>query len=64
MKLQSNFAEIAFRRGYSPVALLRIFGAPFPENTSGRLLLLFYFVVNPRGKIRIQLDISLWSVKR
>ena len=41
MKLQSNFVEIALRRGYSQVGFLRIFGAPFPENTSGWLFLLF-----------------------
>ena len=35
VKLQSNFVEIALWRGCSPVALLHIFGTPFPENTSG-----------------------------
>ena len=37
--LSSNFIEIAFRHGCSPVHLLHIFRIPFPENTSGRLLL-------------------------
>ena len=41
MKLQGNFVEITLRRGCSPVGLLRIFGAPFPESTSGRLLLCY-----------------------
>ena len=35
----SNFIEIAFRHGYSPVNLLHIFKTPFPKNTSGRVLL-------------------------
>ena len=68
MKLQSNFAEIALWHGCSTMALLRIFGATFPKNVSGGLLLLFLlffcFVINPRGEIRIQLDVSLWSLER
>ena len=43
MKLQSNLVEIGLWCGCSPVGFLRIFGVTFPENTSGRLLLLFYF---------------------
>ena len=39
IKLQSNFIEIALRHGYSPVNLRHIFGAIFPKNTSGWLLL-------------------------
>ena len=39
IKLQSNFIEITLRHGCSPVSLLHIFGAPFPKNTSGGLLL-------------------------
>ena len=35
----SNFIEIAFRHGYSPVNLLHIFKTPFPKNTSERVLL-------------------------
>ena len=31
--------EITLRRGYSPANLLHIFRTPFPENTSGELLL-------------------------
>ena len=31
--LQSNFIEIALRHGCSPVILLHIFIAPFPQNT-------------------------------
>ena len=40
-KLQSTFIEIALRHGYSPVNLLHIFRAPFQQNTSEWLLLLF-----------------------
>ena len=36
---QSNFIEITPRHGCSPVNLLHIFRTPFPNNTSGRLLL-------------------------
>ena len=39
-KVASNFIEIALRHGCSPVDLLHIFRAPFPKNTSGRLLLI------------------------
>ena len=37
IKLQSNFIEITFRHGCSPVNLLHIFKAPFPKNNSGGL---------------------------
>ena len=37
--LQSNFIEIALWHWCSPTNLLHIFRAPFPKNTSGRLLL-------------------------
>ena len=36
---KSNFIEIAFRHGCSPVNLLHIFRTPFLKNISGRLLL-------------------------
>ena len=39
MPLQSNFIEITFRLGCSPINFLLIFRTPFPENTSGGLLL-------------------------
>ena len=39
IKLLCNFIEIALRHGCSPVNLRYIFRAPFPKNTSGRLLL-------------------------
>ena len=39
VKLQSNFFEITFRHGRSPVNLLYIFRSPVPKNTSRRLLL-------------------------
>ena len=38
IKLHSNFIEITFRHGYSPVNLLHIFRAPFLKNTFGQLL--------------------------
>ena len=38
IKLQSNFLEITLRHRYSLVNLLHSFGAPFPKNTSRRLL--------------------------
>ena len=40
--LQSNFNEIAFRHGCSPVNLLHIFRTPFPKNTSWGLFLQKY----------------------
>ena len=36
--MQSNFIEIAFPHGCSPVNLLHLFRTPFPKNTSGGLL--------------------------
>ena len=39
IKLLHNFFEIALRHGCSSVNLLHIFRAPFPKNTSGRLLI-------------------------
>ena len=39
INLQSNPTEIALRHECPPVNLLYIFRTPFPENTSGRLLL-------------------------
>ena len=39
IKLLHNFFEIALLHGCSSVNLLHIFRAPFPKNTSGRLLL-------------------------
>ena len=39
IKLQSNFIEITFRHGCSPVNLLHIFRTPLPKNTSGWTLL-------------------------
>ena len=37
--MQSNFIEMAFRHGCSPVNLLHIFRIAFPRNSSGWLLL-------------------------
>ena len=42
IKLQSNFIEITFRHGCSPVNLLHIFKTPFPKNTSEWLLLPYF----------------------
>ena len=44
-KLQSNFIEITFRHGCSPVDLQHIFRTPFPRNTSRWLLLTFWKVL-------------------
>ena len=38
--MSSNFIEIIFRHGCSPVNLLHIFRTPFPRNTSMWLLLI------------------------
>ena len=38
-KLQSNFIEITFQHGCSPVNLMHIFRTPYPKNTCGWLLL-------------------------
>ena len=40
--LQSNFIEITLRHGWSPPNLLHILRTPFLNNSSGRLLLLFF----------------------
>ena len=40
LKFQSNFIEIKFWHGCSPVNLMHIFRTPFPKNTYGRLLLI------------------------
>ena len=47
-KLQTNFIEIALRRGCSPVNLLHIFRTTFPKNTSGRLLLRVVYIACPK----------------
>ena len=39
IKLRNSFIEIKIRHGCSPVNLLHILRTPFPENTSGWLLL-------------------------
>ena len=44
MELRSGFIEIMLRCGCSSVGLLRIFRAPFPESTSGKLLLSLSFL--------------------
>ena len=43
IKLLCNFVEITLRHGCSPVKLLHIIRTLFPKNTSGGLLLNFYF---------------------
>ena len=47
LQLFCSFIGITFRHGCSPVKLLHIFKTPFPNNTSGGLLLLgvFHFLV-------------------
>ena len=40
IKLLCNFIEITLWHSCSPVNLLHILRTPFPENTSGRLLLM------------------------
>ena len=49
IKLQSNFIEIAFHDGCSPVNWPHIFRTPFPRSTSGWLLL--FKAQNFRGMI-------------
>ena len=43
MELQSDFIEIMLRCGHFSVGLLHIFGVPFPESASGKLLLSLSF---------------------
>ena len=43
MELRSGFVKIMLRRGCSSVGLLHIFGVPFPERTSGKLLVSLSF---------------------
>ena len=40
--LEKTHAEGDFNKEYSPVSLLHIFRTPFPTNTCGELLLVFY----------------------
>ena len=51
VKLQSNIIEIALRHGCSPLHLLHIFRTPFPKNTSGGLLMLFFPYQNSTMKL-------------
>ena len=44
IKLQSNFIEITFRHGCSPVTFLHIFRTPFHKNVFGVLLLYYLFL--------------------
>ena len=47
IRLLCNFIEITLWHGCSPVNLLNIFRTPFLKSTSGRLLLIFvYMMVN------------------
>ena len=46
IKFLENFVEMALRHGCSPVNLLHIFRIPFPNNTSGRLLLLILTTIS------------------
>ena len=45
IKLLCNFIDIALQHGCSSVNLLHIFRTPFLKNTSGRLLLMFGWVL-------------------
>ena len=45
-KVASSFIEMAFQHGCSPINLLHIFRTPFPQKTSGWLLL-----KSPKNKI-------------
>ena len=51
VKLQSNIIEIALRHGCSSLHLLHIFRTPFPKNTSGGLLMLFFPYQNSTMKL-------------
>ena len=51
VKLQSNIIEIALRHRCSPLHLLHIFRTPFPKNTSGGLLMLFFPYQNSTMKL-------------
>ena len=51
IKLQSNFIKIILWHECSPVNLLHIFRTPFPNNTSGWLLLLITFAGQPSGNV-------------
>ena len=44
IKLQNNFIEITFKHGCSLVNLLYIFRTPLLRNSSGRMLLQWYFL--------------------
>ena len=58
MPLQSNFIEITLRLGCSPVNLRLIFRTPFPENTSGGLLL-FRDLSSPENNAFCQLSVGI-----
>ena len=56
--MQSNFIEIARRRGCSPVNLLHIFRTPFPKNSSGKLLLHLRLHLNDHSLVRDKMSIT------
>ena len=65
IKLQSNFIEILFRHGCSPVNSLHIFRTPFLKNTSRRLLLMVNTMMeNKKGFTNIVISfLRSWSHK-
>ena len=62
IKLLFNFIEIALWHGCSGVNLLHIFRTPFPRNTSGWLLLVYYNPVQ-EAKVLLRAVVPMWSVK-
>ena len=61
IKLQSNFYEILFRHGCSPVNLPDIFRTPFTKNTFGWLLLCIVAVISIFRIIRRRSRLKMFS---
>ena len=65
IKLPSNFIKIALRHGCSPVNLLHISRTPSPENTSGGLILYWWYIGMPNFHICqyiLGLQIYTWAI--
>ena len=65
IKLHSNFIEITFRHGCSPVNLLYIFRIPFLKNTSGWLFLKHLKLLlknETRNSVKTDISVATYNV--
>ena len=61
-KLQSIFIKNALRHGCSSINLLHFFRKPFPKNTSGELVLVWWTASEFRESIQIKFTLC-WMIK-